>query len=80
MGVTEDRSTVGPSELISGYFDASLWLVLGVCKRIALSEPELNVRKYPSAVVYHNTPTSPTKKRRRRNRVMGTVRIGLNTL
>lgn len=50
MSVTEDHSTVGPSESMSLNLLCStlLWLVLGVCKRFALSEPELNVRKYPS--------------------------------
>lgn len=63
MSVTEDHSTVGPSESMSLDLLCStlLWLVLGVCKRFDLSEPESNVRKYPSGVDYHNRPTSPPK-------------------
>lgn len=54
MSVTEDHSTVGPSETTSLNLLCTtlFWLVLGVCKQIALSEPELNVRKYPSDVDY----------------------------
>lgn len=78
----EDHSAVGPSELMSLDLLCStlLWLVLGVCKRVALADPELNVRKYPSDVDYHCRPTSPPDMRRRRYRVIGTVRTGLDTL